>query len=259
MIRPEPSRQQTWALDAAGDLDLTQVSLFLDVDGTLAPIMPNPEDVGPIPQRTTLLRTLQSRLDGRLAVVSGRAIVDIDRILEASVTAVSGVHGLQRRDAQGGLSQAQAHPGLAPAAEALRQFAAPLQGVAIEDKGLSLAVHFRAHPQAAQLIEAQALSLAATHGLSVQPGDCVVELRTPGHDKGDAVRAFMSEAPFNGARPVFVGDDLTDEAGFGVAASLGGYGVLVGPERPTLARRRLADPAAVLAWLSRAVLTASAS
>jgi trehalose 6-phosphate phosphatase len=81
----------------------------------------------------------------------------------------------------------------------------------------------------------------------------VVELRTPGQDKGQSVAAFLRERPFMGATPIFVGDDLTDEDGFAAAARLGGYGVLVGPMRPTAASYRLADTEAVTAWLESVV------
>lgn len=245
-------------LDDAAPLVLAHTSLFLDLDGTLAPIMSHPGEVGPKAERNALLRRLSESLGGRLAVVSGRSIADIDRILEGAVIAVAGVHGLERRDAKGGLHRIAPHPALARVAEELRQFAAALPGVLIEDKTLSLAVHFRAEPGAAHLVEAQALRIAAANGLAVQPGDHVVELKTPGHDKGDALRAFMADAPFAGARPIFVGDDLTDEAAFGAAASLGGFGVLVGRTRPSLARRQLSDPEAVLDWLRAAVMTAGA-
>ena len=87
----------------------------------------------------------------------------------------------------------------------------------------------------------------------------VAELRTPGPDKGDALAAFMAEPPFAGARPIFVGDDLTDEHGFAAAAALGGFGVLVGPARPTQARARLDDVEAVHAWLAAAVPQAGAA
>jgi trehalose 6-phosphate phosphatase len=93
------------------------------------------------------------------------------------------------------------------------------------------------------------MELSESTGLRVQRGAMVLELRTPGMDKGAAVRAFMAETPFVGARPVFIGDDLTDEDGFAAAEALGGFGVLVGPERVTRARRRLTSPAAVLDWL----------
>jgi trehalose 6-phosphate phosphatase len=94
--------------------------------------------------------------------------------------------------------------------------------------------------------------LARDTGLSYQPGDMVAELRTPGPGKGDSIRAFMAEAPFAGAMPVFLGDDFTDEHGFFAVRTIGGYGILVGPERRTAARYRMAGVEAALAWLEEA-------
>ena len=119
----------------------------------------------------------------------------------------------------------------------------------VEDKGLGVTLHYRRAP----CFEAQALAageeIAEATGLVVQRGHCVVELRTPGRDKGEAVRAFMAEPPFHGFTPVMVGDDLTDEYGFEAAQRLGGFGVRVGPAQTTAARCGLTDVAAVLDWL----------
>ena len=98
---------------------------------------------------------------------------------------------------------------------------------------------------------APAKTPAQETGLALQPGSMVLELKTPGADKGVALTAFMAEAPFQGATPIMVGDDLTDEHGFEAAEALGGFGVLVGPERPTAARYLLDDVPAVLDWLDQ--------
>ena len=119
----------------------------------------------------------------------------------------------------------------------------------VEDKGVSVGLHYRLAPDAAGPAKALARALVDQTGLACQPGHMVVELKTPGADKGAAVTAFMHEAPFQGAVPVMLGDDLTDEYGFEAAAALGGYGVLVGPERDTAARYRLDDVDDVLTWL----------
>ena len=114
---------------------------------------------------------------------------------------------------------------------------------------ISSRLHYRGARAFADEASALARRLAEETGLTLQGGDLVVELKTPGTSKGTAVRAFMAEAPFTGALPVMVGDDLTDEDGFEAAEALGGFGVLVGPERRTAARYRLEDVEAVLAWL----------
>jgi trehalose 6-phosphate phosphatase len=234
-----------------------RAALFLDLDGTLAPIMPRPEEVGPDARRAALLDDLSRALDGRLAVVSGRALEDLDRILEGRVGAVAAVHGLVRRGVQG-VDRSQPHPDLDHARDVLRDLARSDRGLLFEDKGLSVALHYRNVPTAADAVVEAVERLARSSDLVLQLGDMVAELRTPGQDKGKAVAAFLREAPFVGAVPVFVGDDLTDEDGFAAAARLGGYGVLTGPERPTQATYRLNDFNAVLAWLSAAIKEAPA-
>ena len=230
----------------------SHAALFLDLDGTLAPIMPRPEQVGPDARRAALLDALAKALSGRVAVVSGRALEDLDRILEGRVKAVAAVHGLVRRGAHG-VDRAQPHADLDHARDVLRDLARSDKGLLFEDKGLSVALHYRNVPSAADAVIEAAERLARSSELVLQLGDMVAELRTPGQDKGKSVSAFLREAPFDGATPVFIGDDLTDEDGFAAAARLGGYGVLVGPERPTQATYRLEDFSAVLDWLGGAI------
>jgi trehalose 6-phosphate phosphatase len=235
-----------------------RAALFLDLDGTLAPIMARPEQVGPDARRATLLDALSRALDGRLAVVSGRALEDIDRILEERVKFVAGVHGLVRRGVNG-VDRVPPHADLDHARDVLRDLARGDKGLLFEDKDLSVGLHYRNAPSAADAVIEAAERLASASELVLQLGDMVAELRTPGQDKGKAVSAFLREAPFEGATPVFVGDDRTDEDGFTAARRLGGYGVLVGPpERPTQASYRLNDFNAVLDWLSASIGKAAA-
>lgn len=239
-------------LPAPKPLRLSGAALFLDLDGTLAPIAARPQDVRPDPRRTRLLEKLEAGLDGRLAVVSGRTIADVDRILERRVPCVAAVHGLVRRGADGQVHEEPAHPRLAEAVQRLRDFAARDSGLLVEEKGASVALHFRLARSQADAARALAHEIAGETGLTVQDGDMVEELRTPGPTKGDSVRAFMQAGLFDGARPIFVGDDATDEHGFEAAARLGGFGVLVGPERRTHAQFRLPGVDAVIAWLEAA-------
>lgn len=228
---------------------LPRPALFLDMDGVLAPLAPTPDAVGPDARRTAVLRRLADRLDGRVAILSGRTIAEIDRIAESAAASASGVHGLERRRADGSTDHAPAAASVRTAVAAFEQFASKRPGIIVEDKAVSAGLHFRGAPTEAAAASALARDLAAETGLALQAGNLVVELKTPGTDKGTALRAFMAEPPFAGAIPVMLGDDLTDEDGFRAAAALGGFGVLVGPARPTAAGFALADVDAVLSWL----------
>lgn len=235
------------------EIRMGDAALFLDLDGTLATLEPTPDAVGPDEVRSELLRRARDQLDGRLAVVSGRTLAEIDRILEAVTPCAAGVHGLERRGAGGSLITAEPHAAVNQAEAALRAYARRRPGLLVESKSLSVALHFRGSPEEHDGALALARSLAAGTGLTLQEGHQVVELRTPGPDKGDAVRAFMAEPPFAGARPIFAGDDLTDEAAFAAVQALGGIGVLVGPPRPSKARGTLAGVPAVFDWLDRSL------
>lgn len=224
------------------------VALFLDIDGVLAPIAATPEGVGPDPRRTAVLERLARKLDGRLAILSGRTLAEIDRIAGTPLAAAAGVHGLERRQ-DGRTLRVAADPALGDAVQAFRDFARDRPGARVEDKGLATALHYRLAPDHAHAALDLGRDLAAATGLKLQRGDMVVELRTSGADKGAALTAFMQAPPFAGAVPVMLGDDLTDEDAFRAAAALGGYGVLVGPVRETAATRRLADPGQVIDWL----------
>lgn len=239
-LRPPPSG----LLDGA--------ALFLDFDGTLVELAESPGAIEVPAGLHPLLERLAVRLDGRLAIVSGRAIDDIDSHLGRCGIAVSGSHGLELRLA-GGTGQAPPPPaGLASARAGLLAFSAADPRLLVEEKPASVALHFRRAPERAAEAEAVVAALADSTGLAVQPGKMVLELRPPGADKGDAVRRLMREPLFAGARPLFVGDDLTDEHAFAAAAELGGCGILVGPERLSAAAWRLDDVAQAAAWLEAA-------
>ncbi len=229
-------------------LTLDECALFLDVDGTLAQIEDNPTRVGPDRRRNRLMRHLHDALGGRLALISGRTIADIDRIFEGSVDSVAGVHGLERRSAHR-VRYCTTTPRIAPAAEKAARYIAARPGLILEDKGVSLALHYRQNPDLGAEAIAFAEELAAAHALDLLHGKMVVEVRAPGPSKGDAIRAFLAEPPFAKARPLYLGDDLTDEAAFVAASEQGGAGVLVGPARRSAARFRLESPVAALDWL----------
>jgi len=239
-------------LPAPKPIRLSEASLFLDLDGTLAPIAARPQDVRPDPRRTRLLERLRDGLDGRLAVVSGRTLEDIDRILEGRIVCASAVHGLVRRNCDGSLHTPEPHPGVGQAKAALQAFATRDPGLIVEDKGASVALHFRQARDLALDARDLARRLADATGLALQEGAMVEELRTPGPSKGDSIREFMATPAFQGTTPIFAGDDATDEHGFEEVHRLGGFGVLVGAPRRTHARFGLRNVEDVLAWLEAA-------
>lgn len=242
----------TLNLPAPKPLRLADSAVFLDLDGTLAAIVARPQDVRPDARRTHMLATLNQGLEGRLAVVSGRTLADVDHILEGSVPRVAAVHGLVMRDGDGSVREAAPHRTLPLAIREYRRFAARDPGLIVEEKGASVALHFRLAPSEAAAARLLARRLAAETGLVLQEGDMVQELRTPGAAKGDSIREFMETETFRGARPIFIGDDVTDEHGFAEVARLGGIGVLVGVSRPTEAQYGLRSIDDVAAWLEAA-------
>lgn len=227
-------------------------ALFLDFDGTLVELAEAPGAIAVPAGLAPLLDRLSGRLDGRLAIISGRAVDDLRRHLGLSAVALCGSHGAELHYADGRSIPVSAPPGLAEARESVRHFAAGDEGLLVEDKPAGVALHYRQAPERAEEADAFLEALAERSGLALQRGKMVAELRPEGSDKGAALRRLMGEPPFAGARPVFVGDDLTDEDAFLAAASLGGEGVLVGPSRPSAARWRLDGVADVTAWLEAA-------
>lgn len=224
---------------------------FLDVDGTLIEIAPTPSAIHVPPDLPGVLRALADRHGGALALVSGRSAENIERLVRPYRFPAAGLHGMERMTAAGEIRRPEPLPGLAAIRARLR--AVEGGGVLVEDKSLSLALHYRLAPEREAACRAVAEAAVAAHPeFSLLAGKMVFEVKPRGVDKGTALKAFMAEPPFAGRVPVFVGDDVTDEHGFEAANALGGITVLVGPERATAARFRLDDVAACGAWLRRA-------
>jgi trehalose 6-phosphate phosphatase len=230
--------------------------VFLDIDGTLLDLAPAPDAVHVDPALATLLPKVRRTLGGALALITGRAITDVDRLFPGLRMPVAGQHGCERRDALGTL---HLH---APATETLErlralftEFARGHDGLLLEDKGATLAVHFRKAPHLAAHVHKTLHETVEKHGTRayrLQPGKMLLELRPDDRDKGKAISDFMAERPFKGRCPVFIGDDVTDEHGFALINSIGGWSVKVG-RGSTCARYRLDDVAAVRAWLAALV------
>lgn len=229
------------------------VALFLDFDGTLVEIAPTPNAVRVAAGLDALLAQVAWHLNGALAVISGRPIEVIDNHLNGAVRAVAGIHGAERRTALGHIVQVSPPPLLLDGArERLSAFVRAHKGVRAEDKGISIAVHFRDAPDlgAACRAAVDACAEQSKGQLERLDGTLVVELKPAAVKKASAMSAYMNEPPFAGRRPVFVGDDLTDETAFTALANTNGYGVIVGARTPTAATARLPSVAALHAWLS---------
>jgi len=198
-----------------------------------------------------LLSRLNERLEGRLAIVSGRSLAQLDAILgeAARDLTVTGSHGIEHR--WNGIEARPERPReLDGALTDLIAETARFAGVVIEDKSFGVAAHYRQCPEAGTEIDSIAEVIAARHGLTIQHGKMVAELRVAGGDKGRTVTRLMQRPPMSGTMPVFIGDDLTDEPAFQAATDLGGFGIAVGELDLPAARARLADPAAVRLWLA---------
>lgn len=228
-------------------------ALFLDLDGTLLDLEEHPSAVRVDPPLRRLLADLADALDGALALVSGRAIADLDRLLAPLSLPCAGQHGLEWRGGDGVLRRHPAPPLTDGIEHAMAAFAAAHPGTVFEPKGASFAVHFRGRPDAARAATALVTDLAgrAGTGWEVLHGKMLVELRPAGAHKGAGIRRLLELPPFAGRRPVFLGDDWTDEDGFVAVNDLGGVSVAVGVDRDTHARYRLGGVADVLAWLRR--------
>lgn len=228
-------------------------ALFLDLDGTLLEIAERPESVCVDDSVKTLIAVLHDAFNGAAALITGRSIAGIDVLFSPLRLPVAGQHGLERRDGNGRIHEHRESLQLLDQARVdLMRWAMQHPGVQIEDKGLSIAVHYRQVPTLGGELDAFLRGWLAGHqnGLQVQLGKMVIELKPGGRDKGMAIGEFLREMPFKGRRPVFVGDDLTDEFGFTFVNGQGGVSVKVGPGE-TVAQYHLADVTAVRNWLDR--------
>jgi len=229
---------------------------FFDLDGTLIDFAATPSAVRVSEDLRLLLERLHRATGGAVALMSGRPISEIDRLFPQIPLPAAGHHGLERRNARGRIRRPDsARPAPARRLERVRRrMADALQGKAgllLEDKGLSLALHYRRAPRLGAYAHRLARSLLPLVGrqFCIQRGKYVVEMRPAGRDKGKGILEFMKETPFRGRTAVFVGDDATDEFGFRTVNRLGGYSIKVG-RGASAAHWRLSDVRAVRDWLA---------
>lgn len=231
------------------ELSLRDHAFFFDVDGTLAEIQPRPELVF-IPGTTHHALSRFQSLGGAVAVVSGRPLSQLDTLLQPIVMPAAGVHGAERRTAEGELHSLAVEDTQRVALEAELDAASKrIPGLMVENKRIAFALHYRQVPHIESDVRSLAHAMVERYpSLAVQPGKFVFELKPKGASKGEVIKTFLEEAPFAGKTPVFLGDDLTDEAGFEVVNALGGISIKVG-EGETVAQYRLESVAAVGKWL----------
>ncbi len=226
-------------------------ALFLDVDGTLLDIAAHPDGVAVSPALKQVLDSAFRLSGGAVALISGRSLWDLDRLFGPMPFPAAGQHGLERRDSTGHVMRHDDTLNrLDRAVRALEVQAREHKGVLLEHKGLSLALHYRRAPASRDWVHRTMRALLDDVGPEFQlvMGKMVCELRPGGRDKGTAIADFMTELPFAGRVPVFIGDDVTDEDGFRVVNQAHGHSIKVG-EGATHARWRLPDAQSVRVWL----------
>jgi trehalose 6-phosphate phosphatase len=224
--------------------------LFLDIDGTLLDIAPTPDSVIVDPALLDLLRRLERACEGAIALITGRPIVAVDALFAPLQLPVAGVHGFERRNAQGHYFRPGfVGTGLGQLRSEVTALAQSLHGVLLEDKGCAFALHYRQAPNLEETIRLRLAHLvsATLPAFELLDGDHVVEIKPIEHDKSSAIEAFMQEEPFSGRMPVFIGDDTTDLDGFAAMKRFNGLAIAVGSRIP--GERRLAGPRDVRAWL----------
>jgi trehalose 6-phosphate phosphatase len=216
---------------------------FFDVDGTLLELRRRPEEVVADEHLRGLLTRLRTAAGGAVALVSGRSIADLDRIFDPLTLPAAGLHGADIRFPDGSRRAARADL-MDEVRPLVASFAASHDGIWLEDKGATLAIHFRERPELAGEVLAFLSQFQQGRDLAVQEGKMVVELKSAAHDKGTAIKTLLAQKPFKGRCPLFVGDDLTDEHGFAEVQRAGGIAVRIGvPDVPTEARLHMPHPA----------------
>ncbi|MBO9096966.1 MULTISPECIES: trehalose-phosphatase [Rhizobium] len=221
-------------------------ALFLDIDGTLVDLAETPSSITVPSSLPYDLDALSKKLGGALALVTGRSLSFVDPLFYPFQFPVAGLHGAERRDAAGNVQRVTVTPAFTEMKRCMTEEASQWPGVLVEDKGAAVAAHYRLAPECQHLVEAMMERYFREAGpeWSLQRGKMVVEIRPARAGKGDAVTAFLSEAPFKGRRAFAAGDDFTDEAMFRTVNRIGGQSLFIGLDSvETQARNRVASPA----------------
>lgn len=227
-----PSNGRTSSETTLSDIleEFDRWALFLDIDGTLIDLAPTPDAVVVPAGLPVTLDAVSKKLGGALALVTGRALPYADTLFSPKTFPIAGLHGAERRTFDGIVDRVTVTPAFEALKARLVADTAGWSGVLIEDKGAAVGAHYRQAPERHAELDAMMERAAAEIGdnFTLQRGKMVIEIRPARASKGEAVRAFLTETPFTGRLPVTIGDDLTDEAMFRTANSLGGISVRVG-------------------------------
>jgi trehalose 6-phosphate phosphatase len=229
-------------------------ALFLDIDGTLLDLAETPDAIVVPPSLPCELDALSAKLGGALALVTGRAVAFADQLFSPYHFPIAGLHGAERRDGEGRLKRILVSPDFEALKRAIADEAKAWPGVLIEDKGAAVAAHYRLAPDRQAVVETMMQRHVREAGpdWTLQRGKMVAEIRPAKAGKGQAVDAFLAEAPFTGRRPLAIGDDVTDEAMFHAVNRLGGQSIRIGPPgTETAARHSIASPADLRAMIAR--------
>jgi trehalose 6-phosphate phosphatase len=232
---------------------LSQSAILLDIDGTLLDLAPTPREVWVPPGLAKTLNRLHERTSGALALVSGRSLNDIDLIFAPEQFPAVGGHGAEMRVSIEEESVATHAPPLDK--ELKRRLAAIAKlspGILLEDKGYSLALHYRLAPHAEKAIYAAVSLIRAdlpNAPIEVLPGKSVCEIKHSGFTKATGVLELMTHEPFKGRRPLFIGDDVTDESVFAIMPELRGLAFSVGRRAKGVAGH-FDEPSDVRQWLA---------
>jgi trehalose 6-phosphate phosphatase len=233
--------------------DLDKCAILLDIDGTILDLAPSPQQVWVSPGLRRTLARLDDLTGGAVALVSGRSLADIDLIFSPLQLAAIGGHGAELRVAADAEPLMRAGPLSATLKRKLASVTEIGPGILAENKGYSLAIHYRLAPnkEAEVRTAVEAICAGAPPGsVEILPGKLVVEIKSAGINKADAVCELMSFAPFADRNPIFIGDDITDEPVFGIISRFGGLGFSVGRAFAD-ANGHFDKPESVRAWLAR--------
>jgi trehalose 6-phosphate phosphatase len=239
------------------EFSLARDAFLLDIDGTLLDIAPTPELVRvPAPLKATLT-ILQQAAGGAVALVSGRPLAGIDRLFAPLSLVTIGCHGAEWRKAVDEGPKLRYPPLAQEVRCALLAAVSDLPDIRIEDKGYTLAFHYRGAPERKAVLEKRLIAQIGPGNseLCLLHGKAVLEVKPCAFDKGEAIAALMNVPPFSGRRPVFAGDDHTDEFAFATVRQMGGVGISSGRKLPD-AERMLSAPYAFRSWLAHLARTA---